>query len=65
MVNVQQETSNYQNIIFIIVESYMAFTSDMIVDGKEITPNLNALKHDSTVYYNGHVQPNITIQGGK
>lgn len=61
MVNVQQETSNYQNIIFIIVESYMAFTSDMIVDGKEITPNLNALKHDSTVYYNGHVQPNITI----
>lgn len=50
-----------QNIIFIIVESYMAFTSDMVVDDKEITPNLNALRHDSTTYYNGNMQPNITL----
>ena len=50
-----------RNIIFIIVESYMAFTSDMIVDNKEITPNLNALRHDSTTYYNGNMQPNITL----
>ena len=49
------------NIIFIIVESYMAFTSDMVVDDKEITPNLNALRHDSTTYYNGKMQPNITL----
>ena len=49
------------NIIFIIVESYMAFTSDLFVDGKEITPNLNSLRHDSTVYFNGLVQPNITL----
>ena len=32
------------NIVFILVESYMSFTSDMKVNGKEVTPNLNALK---------------------
>ena len=49
------------NIIFIIVESYLSATSDLIVDGKEITPNLNALKKDSTVCYNGKMKSNITI----
>lgn len=53
--------NNDKNIIFIIVESYMSFTSDMKVQGKEITPFLNSLRHDSTVYYNGHIAPNITI----
>lgn len=50
-----------KNLIFIVVESYMAVTSDLVVDGKEITPFLNRLKRDRTVYYNGHVRPNITI----
>jgi lipoteichoic acid synthase len=50
-----------KNLIFIIVESYMAVTSDLKVNGKEITPFLNSLKRDSTVYYNGHVRTNITI----
>ena len=50
-----------QNVIFIIVESYLAVTSDLKVDGKEITPYLNSLKRDSDVYYNGHVQPNARI----
>ena len=50
-----------KNLIFIIVESYMSVTSDLTVNGKEITPFLNRLKRDSTVYYNGHVRPNITI----
>lgn len=50
-----------KNIIFIIVESYLSATSDLRVDGKEVTPFLNSLKHDSTVYYNGHLTPNITI----
>jgi len=50
-----------QNVIFIIVESYMAVTSDLKVDGMEITPYLNSLKRDSNVYYNGHVQPNAKI----
>lgn len=31
------------------------------MDGKEITPFLNQLKRDSSVYYNGHLQPNINI----
>ena len=50
-----------KNLIFIIVESYLAETSDMKVDGQEITPFLNQLKRDSTVYYNGHMQPNINM----
>ena len=50
-----------QNVIFIIAESYLSVLSDLIIDGKEITPNLNALKRDSNVYYNGHVQPNARI----
>lgn len=50
-----------ERVIFIIVESYMAFTSDLKVDGQEITPHLNALRHDSATYYNGHMQPNITV----
>lgn len=52
---------NVKNIIFILVESYLAATSDLVVDGKEITPNLNRLKHDSAVYYNGHMIPNVSI----
>ena len=47
------------NIIFILVESYMSFTSDMKVCGKEITPFLNALKRDSTVYFNGNMKSNV------
>lgn len=50
-----------QNIVFILVESYLSVTSDLFVDGKEITPNLNLLKRDSTVYYNGHMRPNVSI----
>ena len=54
-------TVNNKNLIFIVVESYMAVTSDLKVNGKEITPFLNRLKRDSSVYYNGHVRSNITI----
>lgn len=50
-----------ENVIFIIVESYLSVTSDLIIDGKEITPYLNSLKRDSNVYYNGHVIPNAKI----
>ncbi len=50
-----------KNVIFILVESYLSVTSDLFVDGKEITPNLNKLKRDSTVYYNGHMHPNVSI----
>lgn len=50
-----------QNVIFIIVESYLSVTSDLVVDGKEITPHLNSLKRDSNVYYNGFMQSNAKI----
>ena len=50
-----------KNVIFILVESYLAVTSDLVVDGQEITPNLNKLKRDSNVYYNGHMIPNVSI----
>lgn len=49
------------NVIFILVESYMSFTSDMKENGTEVTPFLNALKRDSTVYYNGKMKENVTI----
>ena len=52
---------NVKNVIFILIESYLACTSDLVVDGQEITPNLNRLRHDSATYYNGHVQPNISL----
>ena len=52
---------NVKNVIFILVESYLSVTSDLVVDGKEITPNMNKLKHDSTVYFNGHMRPNVSI----
>ena len=52
---------NIKNVIFILVESYLSVTSDLVIDGKEITPNLNKIKHDSTVYYNGHMRPNVSI----
>lgn len=52
---------NVNNVIFILVESYLSVTSDLFVDGKEITPNLNRLKRDSVVYYNGHMRPNVSI----
>lgn len=54
-------SDNIKNIIFILVESYLSATSDLIVDGKEITPNLNKLKHDSAVYFNSHMRPNVSI----
>jgi lipoteichoic acid synthase len=50
-----------KNIIFIIVESYLSATSELIVDGKEVTPFLNTLRHDSTVYYNGRLRPDISV----
>lgn len=49
------------NVIFILVESYMSFTSDMKAGGREITPFLNSLKSDTAVYYNGKMRENVTI----
>lgn len=60
---VSESTSKLKdrNIIFIIVESYLSITSDLKTDGREVTPFLNSLKHDSTVYYNGQLTSNIEV----
>lgn len=52
---------NVKNVIFIVVESYLAASSDLKVDGKEITPFLNSLKSDSSVYYNGNMLCDINL----
>lgn len=57
----QLKISPNRDVIFILVESYMSFTSDMKVNGREVTPFLNSLKLDSTVYYNGRMKENVTI----
>jgi lipoteichoic acid synthase len=53
--------SDVENVIFIIIESYLSAVSDLYVANREITPNLNALKKDPTVLYNGKVKSNITV----
>ena len=50
-----------RNVIFILVESYMSFTVNMKVKDQEVTPFLNSLYRDSTVYYNGQMIPDITL----
>jgi len=54
-------SDSIKNVVFILVESYLAAPTDMVIDGKEITPNMNRLKRDSTIYYNGHMRPNVSI----
>lgn len=50
-----------QNVVFIVLESFLSSPIDLKVDGKEITPFLNALKRSDDVYYNGRMAPNITM----
>ena len=50
-----------KNVIFILLESFLSKSSDLVVNGKEITPFLNSLKRDSNVYYNGTIKSNVTI----
>lgn len=49
------------NVIFILVESYLSMVSDMKVGDVEVTPFLNRLRHSEGVYYNGQVKVNITL----
>ena len=56
-----QINRDIQNVIFILVESYTSFTTDMIIDNKEVTPFLNRLRKEPNVYYNGNMKSNITI----
>lgn len=71
---IENELSDYQyrvtnhimnrpidNVIFLLLESYLSASSELIIDGKTITPFLDSLKRSSDVYYNGKVHSNITI----
>ena len=49
-----------KNITFILVESYLSCTSDLIVGDFEITPNLNKLKHKEGAYFNGNIVQNTS-----
>lgn len=50
-----------KNIIFILLESGLSYPIGRIIDGVEITPNLNALLRESGTYYNGMCKSNIGI----
>lgn len=58
---IRNRGAGVRNVIFILVESYMSFVSDLKVNGREVTPFLNSLKHDNSVYFNGNIHSNITI----
>ena len=49
------------NVSMVIVESYLACVSDMKVNGCEVTPVLNALKHLKGTYYNGNMEDNSAL----
>ena len=50
-----------KNIIFILLESGLSYPIGRIIDGVEITPNLNSLLRESGTYYNGLCRSNIGI----
>lgn len=50
-----------KNIIYILAESYLSVTSDLTIDGMEVTPNLNRLKHIKGTYYNGAIESNVKM----
>lgn len=49
-----------KDIVFIIVESWLSVTSNLVINGKEITPNLNKLISEPDSYFN----PNIISNRG-
>ena len=55
------DSTKIKNVVFILLESFLSISSDLVIDGKRITPFLDSLKHSKDVYYNGHVRSNITI----
>ena len=50
-----------KNIVFILLESALSLPIGKVIDGVEITPNLNALLRESNTYYNGMCKDNIGI----
>lgn len=55
-----KENPQIKNVVFILLESFLSASSDLVVDSKRITPFLDSLKHADDTYYNGFVHSNIT-----
>lgn len=55
------ENCSLNNVIFLLLESYLSVTSDMRIGDTEVTPFLNSLKHNKKNYYNGSVISNVDI----
>lgn len=47
------------NIVLLLCESYLSVSSGLVVDGREVTPNMNELRHDVATFYNGNVVPGV------
>lgn len=52
-----------KNLVFIIAETYLAATAGAEIDGREVTPFLNALRRDDSVIANDSVSDNTGIGG--
>lgn len=50
-----------QNIIIILVESLLSYATDLKIDGKEMTPNLNKLSKEAGSYYNNNMTSSIQL----
>ena len=51
--------ADIKNVIVILLESMLSHPIGLIENGREVTPFLNSLRADSTVYYNGCVISDI------
>ena len=57
----ERKDSVKKNIIFVLLESAFSFPVGRLIDGVEVTPNLNALLQESGTFYNGQCNENIGI----
>ena len=54
-----EKDCHVDNVIFILLESFLSSPIDLRINGKEVTPFLNSLKRDSSVYYNDMMKSDI------
>lgn len=53
--------SENPNVVVLLCESYLSCTSDLKIGNKELTPNLNRLRHDSLTFYNGNIESGVGV----
>ena len=57
----KSQVNGPKNIVFILLESALSCPIGEVIDGVEVTPNLNALLRESGTYYNGMCESNTGI----